>query len=126
MASGAVSSARVRNTAVPGTRCTGGSMSRRWRTKSSRGPSSSLRLRVTITRPCCQVNITVKMAPATTSGSQPPVWTLVRFDVRKPRSTTASRAASGAYCHSGRSPRRRRTMKNSSAEIVIVPQAATP
>ena len=72
IASGAVTLVRLRNTAVPGTRCTGGVRSCRSSMNSRSDPSSCSRRCVTSSRPRCQVVRTVNAVTPISSGSHAP------------------------------------------------------
>jgi hypothetical protein len=109
MASGAVAFVRFRNTAVPGTRCTGGVRSRISSMNSRNGPSSCSRRSVTSRRPRCHVVRIVNAVTAISSGSHAPCTNLVRFAARNSRSTVSNGAAPSTTSHSG-VPQRWRAM----------------
>ena len=76
-------------------------MARTSSTKVGSGPSSFVRLRVTISRPRCQVVSTTKTTRAIESGNQPPCRTLVRLAAKKVRSTVRNSAEPASTSHSG-------------------------
>src|SRR5262249_54609329 len=82
IASGAVALPRLRKTAVPGTRSSGGFLPCNLTTNSRSGPSSSSRCRVTSSRPFCQVVRMVNTTMAMTTGSQPPCGSLMMLAAR--------------------------------------------
>ena len=72
-------------------------MSRRPSTNSRSGPSAFSLARVTISRPFCQVVITVNAMMPMSSGSQAPCTSLVRFAAKNIRSTSKQHAAADQH-----------------------------
>ena len=94
--------------------------------RSSNGPSSSVRLAVTICRPRCQVVSKVKTMSAIASGNQPPCRTFDRLAARNARSTIRNAAAPATTVGHGLCHKARTTKKNRMVSIVSVPVTAMP
>ena len=82
----------------------GGLQSRRPSTNSRSGPSAFSLARVTISRPLCQVVITVNAMTPMSSGSHAPCTSLVRFAARNIRSTSNRNAAADQHQPQRQSP----------------------
>ena len=65
------------------------------------GPSAFSLARVTISRPFCQVVITVNATTPMSSGSQAPCTSLVRFAAKNIRSTSSRTPPPISTTHSG-------------------------
>src|SRR5579875_3418243 len=109
-----------------GTRRIGGRRAASSERKRSSEPSISLRLRVRISRPRRQVSITVESASATASGSQAPLSSFARFEVKKITSTISSTTPSAATFQAATRQTARSTVKKSSVSQMNVPVTARP
>ena len=96
-ASGAVSLPRLRKTAVPGTRGSGGVLACSWSMNARSGPSSWTRSWVTSSRPRCQVVRMVNVMMPISRGSQAPCSSLVRLEAKKSRSMAIRTPPSGQH-----------------------------
>ena len=85
-----------------------------------------MRLRLTISRPRCQVVSTTNTTSAISSGNQPPWSTFGRFAAKNVRSTVRNAAAPRTASHSGLCQMARTTTKNSTVSIASVPVTAIP
>ena len=104
----------------------GGSIAWTSSTNARSGPSSFVRLRVTISRPRCQVVSTTKTTSAISSGNHPPCRTFGRFAAKNVRSTVRNAAAPRITSHSGLCHSLRTTTKKSTESIASVPVTAIP
>ncbi len=103
-ASGVVSMSRVRKTATPGTRTTGGLCAASPSRNSSNGPSWAIRLRVTIACPRRQLIITIDITSPMANDSHAPCSTLATLELKNATSTVRNSAASESQLRFRRAP----------------------